>query len=191
VASARRQRLRGLALLVLLVAAVLLFAPAQFWERQATTLEYESDASAQGRLQAWGVAFNIGLWRPLGGVGVGAFTHAWALHAPLHVGHYAYVAHNLFLEVLGETGVFGLAAFAAFTVLVVRGAWRATRSESVGNEARAVLAGTLGLLTCQMTSGFKLSTGLYLLCGMAAVVDRLAARGEAARQEAALASPMA
>jgi O-antigen ligase len=182
--------LRNVALVALVGGAVLMFAPAQFWERQATTLTYESDASAMGRIHAWGVALNIGIERPLGGVGGGAFRHAWALYAPPGSGSYAYVAHNLFLEILGEYGIFGLGFFAGFTYLTLRGAWRVARDPSCPQhaEARAVLAGAVGLLVCQMTSGFKISTGLYLACALAAVVDRLALwRSAKALREEALA----
>jgi O-antigen ligase len=61
-------------------------------------------------------------------------------------------AHNLYLESLAETGVFGAAAFLAVVWLAVSGAWR----------ARARLEGPDALLG----EGLAVALGAFLICAL-------------------------
>src|SRR6185437_1180173 len=45
-----------------------LFLPAQWTERMQSINDYQEDASAQGRLEAWGMALRIAADRPLTGI---------------------------------------------------------------------------------------------------------------------------
>ena len=132
--------------------------------------EYEADASVQGRMQAWQVAFGIFRDHPLIGVGESAFLEAWSQYAPIDAGHRRYVAHNLFLEVLGQLGLVGLFGYLGFTLCALWSAWRARNGE-LGGEARAILAALIGYLVCQQFSGYSLSWFLYTLCAFATCCD--------------------
>jgi len=165
----RRKALAGTVALIA-TAGVLLFAPRSFWQRNETIAEYEADASVQGRMQAWQVAFGIFRDHPLIGVGESAFLEAWSQYAPIDAGHRRYVAHNLFLEVLGQLGLVGLFGYLGFTLCALWSAWRARNGE-LGGEARAILAALIGYLVCQQFSGYSLSWFLYTLCAFATCCD--------------------
>ena len=65
-----------------------------------------AQASANGRLQHWGVALEA--WRdaPLTGHGAGTYVRDWALMRP--TAFYVQDAHSLFFEVLSELGLIGV-----------------------------------------------------------------------------------
>jgi neutral ceramidase len=69
-------------LVLAIVGAALWAGPAATWQRAGTTLHYDEDASAQGRIDAWRTGLNVMRGRPLTGVGAGAFPLAWAEYAP-------------------------------------------------------------------------------------------------------------
>lgn len=108
--------------MVILVGAVLTlsFMPETWWAKMHTTLNYEQDGSAQGRLAAWQFAFNLAKDRPLVGGGFETFTHE------LYYLYFGPVtrnvdAHSIYFEVLGEHGFVGLALFLALAFAT----WRA------------------------------------------------------------------
>ena len=106
---------------------VAIFAPATFWERTDTLEEFEQDQSALGRVYAWHVASAVNLDHPLRGVGGGAFREAWAFYAPPEVREHALVAHNIFLDTLGELGWVGFFLFLAFAGSTTGAVFRAGR----------------------------------------------------------------
>ena len=83
------------------------FMPENWIERMNTIATME-DTSAQGRLQAWAMIFNLALDRPLVGAGFDFISHeVWARYSP---GPFraAYGAHSIYFQVLGEHGFVGL-----------------------------------------------------------------------------------
>ena len=164
----RRKALASVAVLAG-IAGVLLFAPASFWQRNQTTTMGADDLSIEGRFEAWKVAGRIFQERPVLGVGSGAFLAAWSEYAPIDSDRLfggRYVAHNLFLEVLGQEGLVGLIGMLGFVLISLWAAWRA-RNGPLGGEARAILAALIGYLVCQMFSGYSNSWYLFALCGFA------------------------
>ncbi len=166
----RRKAVAGLVVLVA-AAGVLILAPQSFWQRNETIAGYAEDVSVQGRVNAWHVAFRIVRERPLLGVGEASFLAAWkqyaAIDAPID---HPYVAHNLFLEVVGELGLVGLFGMVGLLLCSLWSGWRARNGE-LGGEARAVFAALVGYLVCQLFSGYSLSWFLYALCAFAACLD--------------------
>ena len=165
----------------LFVLGLALFAPESFWQRNETVATFHEDASAMGRVHAWQVASRINLDRPLLGVGAGTFLFAWPLYAPPEAAR-AYVAHNVFLEVLGELGWVGLLCFLVFSSGAMGGAFEASRDEGVGWLARGLAAALTGYLVCSLFSGYVLSTHLYVLLGLSASAARVARAAEARRE---------
>jgi len=89
--------------------------PQEWVDRMQTVKTYEEDLSAMGRINAWGMAFNLAKSRLYGG-GFDTFQEAqFAQFAPDP--RYAADAHSIFFEVLGEHGFPGLAIFVLIAVM--------------------------------------------------------------------------
>jgi putative inorganic carbon (hco3(-)) transporter len=165
-----RYRLASLGTAALLAVAVVLYAPSTFWQRNETIAEYRDDESVRGRMRAWHVAGRIAEEHPFLGAGEQGFLAAWEHYAPIDAGPHRFVAHNLFLEVVGNLGFIGLFSLTGFLVCAFWSCWRA-RNGPLGNEARAVLAALAGYIVCQQFSGYSLSWFTYGLCAFAACID--------------------
>jgi len=98
------------ALLTAVAAALILMTMPQAWfDRMATIENYQQDASAEGRINAWKMALNLAKDRPLGG-GFNTFQPGmFAVYAPDPKN--VHDSHSIYFEVLGEHGFFGLALF--------------------------------------------------------------------------------
>jgi O-antigen ligase len=164
---------RGVAVTVVLAVGLTILAPRSFWERSSTITSFEGDASIAGRERAWELLVSIVKERPLGGVGAGSFIHAWDEYAPLSAGGRHLVAHNIFMEILGELGIFGLVFFFGFAVVLLFRLWLAGRDADHGLEARVIFASLAGYLVCLLVNGYSLSWWLYLLFGLAAASLRM------------------
>jgi putative inorganic carbon (HCO3(-)) transporter len=111
----------GLAM-ILIVPVLLLAMPAQWHERMDTIQEYKEDSSAMGRVNAWHMATNLAMDRPLGGGFQIYDAGVFALYAPNPEDIHA--AHSIYFQVLGEHGFFGLFLYLAIGVLTWRnGSW--------------------------------------------------------------------
>jgi putative inorganic carbon (hco3(-)) transporter len=176
-----KRRIQAVVVGGLLAVGLVLFAPKSFWQRNETVTSFHQDASAMGRVYAWQVASRISLDKPLLGVGAGGFRFAWPLYAPPEA-RQAYVAHNIFLDVIGELGFVGLALFLVFAGGATGGAFAASKDAQMGWLARALAASMAGYLICDLFSGYILSAHLYVLFGLAASAQRIAQ----AREQTAL-----
>lgn len=107
----------GMAVLAMVV-IVALVMPAQWFDRMNTIDDYQQDASAQGRLNAWQFAINVATHNVLGG-GFNAFSpRQFMIYAPNPLEFH--VAHSIFFQVLGDHGFFGLAMFLVLLVATWR-----------------------------------------------------------------------
>jgi putative inorganic carbon (HCO3(-)) transporter len=165
-----------------LALGLVLFAPSTFWQRNETVADFSHDASAMGRVYAWEVASRMSVDNPLLGVGLGGFRHAWPLYAPPQATT-AYVAHNVYLDVVGELGFIGLILFLIFTGGAAGGAFAATRSREHGWLPNALAAAVCGYVVCNLFSGYTVSAHFYVLFALAACADRIL-RAEAATSAA-------
>lgn len=115
-------RYKGRILVLLMVTGLMVYVaenivPNKWVERQESTLNYQQDHSAMQRIQAWGVATNIALHRPLFGAGFnfvsGVSNSEWLSYANF-VGKFydsKRAAHSIYFEVLGEHGIVALGLF--------------------------------------------------------------------------------
>jgi O-antigen ligase len=106
-------------------------------------------SDAVSRLLLWGEAWNLFIHSPVIGVGWGDFTNLYDV--PLVPG--AAAAHNLYLQLLSETGLMG---FLAFFYLVVQ-SWRQARNQwqcSVDFLDSVLGFGILGALLSVLVHGF-------------------------------------
>jgi O-antigen ligase len=150
-------------------------APETTWRRAETTLDYQEDASAQGRIDAWRTGLNVLAERPLSGVGAGAFALAWPEFAPGDAGP-PRSAHNTFVQIVGELGLPALVLFAGALVAAAAGLGGAG-DDPICASVRVAL---VGFASCSLTGGYAFSWPLYLLLGLAAALARIRAREEAA-----------
>ncbi len=187
--TARERRLSRWVVTGVAALALLVLAPASFWNRESTIGTFQQDESALGRVHAWTVAAGIGAEKPLLGVGAGSFRAAWPIYAPPDA-PVAFEAHDIFLQVLAELGWTGFFLFVLFVGRVIEGAWKAGADPDTGWLARALLASTVGYLVCGLFAGFfGNSPHLFVLFGMAAAAEHLAAPALARAREKAVPAP--
>jgi hypothetical protein len=98
-----------------------------------------------GRLDLWRAALRMIAARPLLGVGLDNFRHLYGAELGLDSWDERVQANNLYLELLADLGVFGLAAFARVTLPVLVGAARALRAPGAGQRRMWLLGCWLGL----------------------------------------------
>lgn len=90
-------------------AALLSMMPAEWWERMNTIKTYQQDESAQGRINAWWMAFNLAKANFFGGGFQVGSQMLFAMYAPDPNDMHA--AHSIYFMVLGEQGFVGLFFF--------------------------------------------------------------------------------
>ena len=101
-----------IALVVALAVPVYNFMPESFHERVNSISDAKNDASFQGRLDAWEVAYKVAIDRfPMGAGFYGPQRHAIFHHYLPSVD--AHAAHSIYFQVLGEHGFVGLAIYLA------------------------------------------------------------------------------
>jgi putative inorganic carbon (hco3(-)) transporter len=97
-------------------AAALTFLPEQWFSRMDTIGEYQSDASAMGRINAWWMAWNLASDRFFGG-GFSIYDlNVFGRYAPDPMDVHA--AHSIYFQILGEHGFVGLFLFMTLWLLV-------------------------------------------------------------------------
>jgi len=153
----------------------LLFMPEQWHSRIDTINEYQEDASAMGRINAWQMAFNLANDRPLGGGFIIYEPDVFELYAP--VPQDVHAAHSIYFQVLGEHGWVGLALYLTLGWLTWRtGSWIIRQSilrkdlAWAGDLARMLQVSLLGFAV----GGAFLSLAYfdvpyYLMAGMVAI----------------------
>jgi putative inorganic carbon (HCO3(-)) transporter len=180
----RAQRTKALVLSAALAVGVAIFAPATLWERTDTLEEFQQDQSALGRVYAWHVASAVNLDHPLRGVGGGAFREAWPIYAPPEVREHPLVAHNIFLDTLGELGWVGFFLFLTFAGSATGAVFRAGSDPEIGWLARGIGASVAAFLLSNCFSGSLGDAHLFVLLGLAGAAERVAAREDVLEVEA-------
>lgn len=107
-----KSRNKAMLAIVIIATAPLLIGvmPERWTQRMETITNYEEDASASGRINAWQTAFNIAKDRPLVGGG-------FAIYEPKVFARYSpdaedlHAAHSIYFSALGEHGWVGLTLF--------------------------------------------------------------------------------
>lgn len=105
----RRKVLAGMIMVGALVGG-LMFLPQDWFDRMGTIETYDEDASAQGRLEIWGLSTEIALDRPLVGGGFDVLF-SYDTYARYDSTIRPRSAHSIVFQVLGEHGFVGLFLF--------------------------------------------------------------------------------
>ena len=94
---------------------VLTFMPDTFWSRMNTLRDTSTDASFQGRVSAWWVAFYFAIDHFPFGAGFYApqLESVFNAYFPTEAAH---AAHSIYFQVLGEQGVIGLLVYLVMCV---------------------------------------------------------------------------
>jgi putative inorganic carbon (hco3(-)) transporter len=177
--------------MVVLSAAALAFMPDKWWDRMETIRTYQEDGSAMGRLNAWGMAFNLANDRL--GLGAGFSTaHAelFLAYAPDKADIHR-AAHSIYFQVLGEHGWIGLVLFMTVWALTWfgAGALRREAHRDPGNAWAADLGGMIKVsLVAFFVGGAFLSLAYFDLPYLLAVFVVLARRVLADQRTRALAA---
>jgi putative inorganic carbon (HCO3(-)) transporter len=105
--------------MLLLVSAAIVFMPDKWSNRMDTINTYQQDESAMGRINAWKMATNLALDRPLVGGGIDMWTRViFERYAPNPADVHA--AHSIYFQALGEHGFVGLGLYLMLAFLVIR-----------------------------------------------------------------------
>jgi putative inorganic carbon (HCO3(-)) transporter len=109
-------------LMVLAIPVLLALMPEFWFSRMDSISEYASDGSAQGRLNAWKMSYNLAKDRFLGG-GFNIYEPSvFYLYAPNPADVHA--AHSIYFQALGEHGFIGLALYLLLGIQTWRsGSW--------------------------------------------------------------------
>ena len=83
--------------------------PEHWWARMDTISEYQEDGSAMGRINAWGVAFEVAKRNPFGGGMSYQHESFFSLYGKYETIPRA--AHSIYFQVLGNHGFMGLFLF--------------------------------------------------------------------------------
>lgn len=97
----------GIVVILLAAFAVLLYAPAVYFERMSTISAPSQDSSAEGRLHAWRAGTKMALNNVLG-VGAGNFPNNFPKYRAVDAPARWMTAHSMYFLVLGELGFLGL-----------------------------------------------------------------------------------
>lgn len=116
------KKMAGIVILTVLAVAILSFMPDTWWDRMGTIRTYEEDASANQRLNAWVMAWNIAKDNIFGGGFMISMPDVCAIYSPISLDCRA--AHSIYFMVLGEHGFVGLFLFILLWFFVWRSAGR-------------------------------------------------------------------
>lgn len=171
----------------ILVFGILLFLtfqylPAQYTQRFTTLFELlpggntsaKIDSALQGRIAANVIGWTMFSDHPILGVGVGNFNTNFDYYArQLGLSHEAQSAHNLYLEIAAERGIFGLLSFLAIIYSTFRVLQRTNASflkknlTEMANIYHAVTASLAGYLVAATFLHDSHIRYLWLLLGIA------------------------
>ncbi|HTS21114.1 MAG TPA: putative O-glycosylation ligase, exosortase A system-associated [Casimicrobiaceae bacterium] len=191
-----RNKLFTAVLGALAVALVLTVMPQEWYDRMNTIRDYQSDASAMGRINAWTMAYNLALHRPLGG-GFDCFhDYTFALYSP-NPGD-VHDAHSIYFEVLGEHGFVGLGIFLLLGLMVwLTASWviRRTRRDRdkrwIGDLAAMIQVSLIGYASAGAFLGLAFFDYYYTLIALVVLCKTICVARSAPSTAQAVQTPAA
>ncbi len=151
-----RRRVLLIGILAIAIPIMLTAMPDKWWERMATITSDNPDQSVQGRFNAWSMAWNLAVDRPVFGGGFAIYEpDVFARYAPDPLDIHA--AHSIYFQMLGEHGFVGLGLFLLLAFLMWRTGTRVIRGSASGAHhwradlARALQVSMIGFLVGGLT----------------------------------------
>lgn len=177
-----QNKIAYLFIIFLLAPAGFIFMPEVWHERMSSIDDFESDASAMGRITAWKMAYNLALHEPFGG-GFDTFRPSVYLMYLPGAGASGTDAHSIYFEVLGEHGFIGLGLFLClgiFALLTCGRIIRKTRGDPdmlwMKNLAAMIQVSLVGYAVCGAFLGLAYFDYYYaiiaIVVGMAFVHEQ-------------------
>lgn len=164
-----------------------------------------SEGGGSGRMDIWRMGARMVEDNPIGGIGVGHYalvSNQYLVRTGLvEIDDYILLdpkqAHNMYLDVLAETGVVGLLLFTGLLTFSLLSTLRAARLFQLAGDAdmeilsRALFVGLLGLLAADFFLSELLSKQLWILLALGPALLRVATRelGDMARPAPLAGSP--
>ena len=173
----------GLALAVALIAGWWFLSPRQYQARVLGASQYHEDASAMARIEAWRVAGQMFLDRPLLGVGIGNFARVRGRLYSRTSYYTALVAHNIVLQAAAELGLVGLVVYGLLGLFILGDSRRireladrmdADRGRWYRNVAHALDASFIGYFVTSMFATTLYYPHLYIIAGLAVALKHTA-----------------
>ncbi|NTV70732.1 MAG: putative O-glycosylation ligase, exosortase A system-associated [Azonexaceae bacterium] len=173
--SDRRAMLSLILFVVVVISAM--FMPSEWYARMNTIGEYQSDESANSRLNTWATIWNMALDRPIMGAGFKVGSDIlYQLYSP---GPWSksFDAHSIFFQALGEHGFPGLILFLSIGIVTWVKAGKLAKTNSEGPEAewipllmRMIQVSLLGFATGGAFLGLMHYDFPYYLAGLVVLV---------------------
>ncbi|HEV6964113.1 putative O-glycosylation ligase, exosortase A system-associated [Roseateles sp.] len=111
-----KNKVVGAVVMVVVAVALLSVMPAEWWERMNTIKTYQQDESAMGRINAWGMAWNLAKSNFFGGGFYIWTAPIFVIYGPDPLNVHA--AHSIYFMVMGEQGFVGLFLFLTLFTMV-------------------------------------------------------------------------
>jgi O-antigen ligase len=145
---------------------------------------------SSGRSDLWTVGWRVFTSHPLLGVGIGNFQAVEArfvlrpgsITAIQYLTDAPHLVHNVYLQLLAETGIVGLLGFVVVVVGVLRASWLAIQEFEMRGRVdyadltRAVMMGTIGMLTALFFISDGTDLRLWALFGLGPALLAVARR---------------
>ena len=135
-------------------------------ERAKTIQTYEKESSARTRLEAWDAGLHMLMAHPFTGVGIASFGQAF----PYFSEKTPRLAHNTFVQIAAESGIFAGLSYILFMFYCVWGLYKSRDKFEVGSFdyylCDAVLVSLCGFLVCSLfltLNGFEIQFYLAIL----------------------------
>lgn len=143
-----------------------------------------------GRTDLWSIAVEVAKDHPVVGVGIGNFVVVEPVYASRDIAisevrlvvDTPKIAHNMYLQVLSELGLIGLALFLVILATSLSLAWRAIRMFARAGDfelemiARGVIVGLFGMLAAYAFISAQYEKQLWLLFGLSTALYAVARR---------------
>lgn len=177
-----KRKIMGILSVIALSILLVRVMPQQVWERfEKTRIEERSVgdiASTTRRFHLAKAAWEMFLDYPVFGVGVGNYYYKSTSYEHVRGGR----AHNMYLEVLAELGIFGFMAFMGIIFSTLKSLKRIIKSNPlVSNYARGLYIGILGFLFAALFLHAQQEKTFWFFIFMSAALERIAIQSSIAK----------
>ena len=178
-----RNKLASALLIVIAVAAIASIMPEEWYARMSTIGSFDQDSSAQGRINAWWVAWNVANDRLTGG-GFWMFQESvFQRYAPIPGA--VHDAHSIYFQMLGHHGFFGLFLFLALLSMtwlkcgaIIRIARKNPELKWAQDLAAMIQVSMIGYMSAGAFLGLGYFDYIYHLIAVTVIVHHLLTRAK-------------